>query len=107
MSARNNDSKGRWRNRLVGFRVSEEEAEMINRMVALSGLTKQDYILRKLLNWQVVVQGNPKVYKALKKELNCVLDELKRLEVCSGENEELLQTIQIISLTLNDMKEEA
>lgn len=101
------DSKGRWRNRLVGFRVSEEEAEMINRMVALSGLTKQDYILRKLLNWQVVVQGNPKVYKALKKELNCVLDELKRLEVCSGQNEELLQTIQIISLTLNDMKEEA
>lgn len=101
------DSKGRWRNRLVGFRVSEEEAEMINRMVALSGLSKQDYILRKLLNWQVVVQGNPKVYKALKKELNCVLDELKRLEVCSGQNEELLQTIQIISLTLNDMKEEA
>lgn len=100
------DSKGRWRNRLVGFRVSEE-AEMINRMVALSGLSKQDYILRKLLNWQVVVQGNPKVYKALKKELNCVLDELKRLEVCSGQNEELLQTIQIISLTLNDMKEEA
>lgn len=101
------DSKGRWRNRLVGFRVSEEEAEMINRMVALSGLTKQDYILRKLLNWQVVVQGNPKVYKALKKELNCVLDELKRLEVCSGQNEELLQIIQIISLTLNDMNEEA
>lgn len=101
------DSKGRWRNRLVGFRVSEEEAKMINRMVALSGLSKQDYILRKLLNWQVVVQGNPKVYKALKKELNCVLDELKRLEVCSGQNEELLQTIQIISLTLNDMKEEA
>ena len=101
------DSKGRWRNRLVGFRVSEEEAEMINRMVALSGLSKQDYILRKLLNWQVVVQGNPKVYKALKKELNCVLDELKRLEVCSGQNEELLQTIQIISLTLNDMEEEA
>ena len=100
------DSKGRWRNRLVGFRVSEEEAEMINRMVALSGLSKQDYILRKLLNWQVVVQGNPKVYKALKKELNCVLDELNRLEVCSGQNEELLQTIQIISLTLNDMKEE-
>ena len=94
------DSKGRWRNRLVGFRVSEEEAE-------LSGLSKQDYILRKLLNWQVVVQGNPKVYKALKKELNCVLDELKRLEVCSDQNEELLQTIQIISLTLNDMKEEA
>ena len=34
------DAKGRWRNRTVGFRVSEEEAKMIDRMVALSGLTK-------------------------------------------------------------------
>ena len=30
------DAKGRWRNRTVGFRVSEEEAKMIDRMVALS-----------------------------------------------------------------------
>ena len=36
------DAKGRWRNRTVGFRVSEEEAKMIDRMVALSGLTKQE-----------------------------------------------------------------
>ena len=35
------DAKGRWRNWTVGFRVSEEEAKMIDRMVALSGLTKQ------------------------------------------------------------------
>ena len=33
------DAKGRWRNRTVGFRVSEEEAKMIDHMVALSGLT--------------------------------------------------------------------
>ena len=32
------DEKGRWRNKVVGFRVSKEEAEMIDRMVALSGL---------------------------------------------------------------------
>ena len=38
------DAKGRWRNRTVGFRVSEEEAQMIDRMVALSGLTKQEKI---------------------------------------------------------------
>lgn len=44
------DAKGRWRNRTVGFRVSEEEAKMIDHMVALSGLTKQEYILRKLMD---------------------------------------------------------
>ena len=101
------DTKGRWRNRTVGFRVSEEEAEMIDRMVALSGLTKQEYILRKLMGWEVTVQGNPRVYKALKNQMQQIYGELKRLEVCSEENGELLQTIQMVAVTLNGMKEEA
>ena len=100
------DTKGRWRNRTVGFRVSEEESQMIDRMVALSGLTKQEYILRKLMGWEVTVQGNPRVYKALKNQMQQILDELKRLEKCSEENEELLQTIQMVAVTLNRMKEE-
>ena len=82
------DAKGRWRNRTVGFRVSEEEAKMIDRMVALSGLTKQEYILRKLMDWEVTVQGNPRVYKALKNQMQQIYGELKRLEVCSEENED-------------------
>ena len=101
------DAKGRWRNWTVGFRVSEEEAKMIDRMVALSGLTKQEYILRKLMGWEVTVQGNPRVYKALKNQMQQIFGELKRLEMCSEENEELLQTIQMVAVTLNGMKEES
>ena len=58
------DHNGRWRNRIVAFRVSDEEAKLLNDLVALSGLTKQDYIMRRLLCRDVVVQGNPRVYKA-------------------------------------------
>ena len=43
------DHNGRWRNRIVAFRVSDEEAKLLNDLVALSGLTKQDYIMRRLL----------------------------------------------------------
>ena len=100
------DAKGRWRNRTVGFRVSEEESEMIDRMVALSGLTKQEYILRKLMGWEVTVQGNPRVYRALKNQMQQIFDELKRLEKFSEENEELLQTIRMVAVTLNGIKEE-
>ena len=45
--------------RQVGFRVSPEENELINRAVALSGLPKQEYCYRRCLNQDVVVQGNP------------------------------------------------
>ena len=62
MSAKNLDSKGRFRARTIGFRVSPEEDRQINIAVSLSGLTKQDYIVKRLLCRDVVVQGNPRVY---------------------------------------------
>ncbi len=106
MSAKNLDSKGRFRSRTIGFRVSPEEDKLINSAVALSGLTKQDYIVKRLLNRDVVVQGNPRVYKALKNQLAEVLAELKKIENSSAVNEELLSTIQLITVTLDGMKGE-
>ena len=35
-----------------------------------------------------------------------IYDELKQLETYSEENEELLQTIRMVAMTLNGMKEE-
>ena len=98
------DYKGRWRNHTVAFRVSDEEAKLLNDLVALSGLTKQEYIMRKLLNREVVVQGNPRVYKALKNQMERIYEELKRLEECSEENDEMFYTLQVIAITLNGMK---
>lgn len=69
MSLKNRDEHNRWRNKTVAFRVSPEEWEQIERYVQLSGLTKQDYITRRLINKEVVVQGNPRVYKALRNNL--------------------------------------
>ena len=104
MSAKNLDSKGRFRARTIGFRVSPEEDQLINSAVALSGLTKQDYIVKRLLCRDVVVQGNPRVYKALKNQLAEVLDELKKIKNGSAVDDELLSTIQLITTTLNGLK---
>ena len=48
MSAKNRDNKNRWRNITVGFRVSPEENELINKAVALSGLAKTGILLPPL-----------------------------------------------------------
>ena len=106
MSAKNLDSHNRWRNVTVAFRVSPEEDLQIERLVRLSGLTKQDYIIRKLQNQDVVVQGNPRVYKALKNEFAKVLTELQRIEAGSNVDSELLDIICLIADILNGMKEE-
>ena len=100
------DHNGRWRNRIVAFRVSDEEAKLLNDLVALSGLTKQDYIMRRLLCRDVVVQGNPRVYKALKNQMAAIYEELKRLESIDSDNDELLYTLQVIAITLGGLKGE-
>lgn len=106
MSAKNLDRQHRWRNVTVAFRVSPEEGEMINSCVRVSGLTKQDYITRRLLCQDVVVQGNPRVYKALRNELAAVLAELQRIEAGNGIDDELLDTIELIAVILGGLKGE-
>ena len=106
MSAKNRDEHNRFRNITVGFRVSPEENEQINIAVALSGLPKQEYCYRRCLNRDSVVQGNPKVYKALRTQLAAVLDELKRIKTAGEIRDELMNNIELITRTLDGMKDE-
>lgn len=106
MSLKNKDNHNRWRNKTVAFRVSPEEDEQIEIAIKLTGLTKQDYITRRLLCKDVVVQGNPRVYKALRNQFAAVLDELQRIEAGNKVDDELMDTIDMIAAILNGMKEE-
>ena len=107
MSLKNRDKHNRWRNKTVAFRVSPEEDAQIERYVRLSGLTKQDYITRRLTHRNVVVQGNPRVYKALRNQLSEVLAELRRIESGSRIDDELNDLIEMIADILGGMKEES
>ena len=106
MSAKNLDNHNRWRSRTVAFRVSEEENTQIDTAVKLTGLTKQDYITRRLLCRDVVVQGNPRVFKALRNQMAEILDELRRIEAGAGVDDELLDVIEMIAAIMDGMKEE-
>ena len=107
MSLKNRDEHNRWRNKTVAFRVSPEEDKQIETYVRLSGLTKQDYITRRLTHKDIVVQGNPRVFKALRNQLADVLAELQRIESGSEVDEDLLDVIEMIADILGGLKEES
>lgn len=104
MSAKNFDRHNRWRSKTVAFRMSPEEADILDTNVRLSGMTKQDYLCTRALQQQITVVGNPRVYKALRNELAAVLDELKRIEAGSGIHNDLLDVIEQINTTLYGLK---
>ena len=107
MSIKVRDNKNRWRSKTVSFRVSPEEDEQIETAVRLSGLTKQDYIIRRMQNRDVVVVGNPRVHKALRNQLAAVLAELQRIASGTLVDDELLHTIQLITITMDGLKEDS
>ena len=103
---KNLDKQGRWRNKTVSFRMSNEEVKLLDNLVALSGLTKQDYIIKRLLCKDVIVVGNTRVYKALKNHMEQIYIELKKLTNGNEIDDVTLSTIQFIDQILQGMKEE-
>ena len=59
---RNYEKYDRKRNVFIGFRLSKEEKERLDKYVKLSGLTQRDYVAARSLQEDVVVVGNTRVY---------------------------------------------
>lgn len=104
MSEKNLDNHGRWRNKTIAFRVTPEEYEKIKAMVSLSGMTTQEYILKRLENREVVVVGNPRVHKALKGHMERLYQEMKRVADISELDPETLEVIDYLGHVYDGMR---
>ena len=101
MSEKRLDAKNRWRNVVVAFRMSPEEAQELNVKVSLSGLSKQDYIIQCLLKHEIRVVGGMKVAKKVQVHLDTILEELQILDEADRgiDVEELLVPLKHGTLT--------
>lgn len=79
MSKKNLDAQGRLRSKIVSFRVSPEEGQRLDALAAMSGLTKQDYIIARLLCQEVTVVPSSRVQKGMEEGMQMVYRELVRL----------------------------
>ena len=105
MSAKNLDEHRRWRSKSVCFRLSPEEAEQLDRCVRLSGMTKQDYLADRVLQREVVVQSNPRVYKALRNKLNAICTALQRMDSWTDADAEFRILFQQVLDMIHQLKE--
>ena len=106
MSEKNLDAHGRWRNVTVAFRVSPEEAKLIDAQVAMSGLTKQEYITRRLLNREVTVIPSSRVHRALREQMGKVYLELRRIRDASEMPSELTEVVELLTQEFSALKGE-
>lgn len=104
MSAKNNDRQGRFRSLTIAFRVSPEENELLNRKVSASGMNKQDYLISRVLERDVVVTGNPRAIKGLRNQMEQLMDELVRLRDALEIPEDSLELLEFINEIIMNLK---
>lgn len=97
MSAKNKDKYGRWRDKTIAFRVTGQENDLINKMVKLSGGTKQDYITNNMLAHKLVVVPNVRVQKALREEMRELCTAVLKLENASQLSDETVAVLKMIA----------
>ena len=103
MSVKCNDRQGRWRNRTVAFRASDAEVRELDALVALSGLSKQDYIRSRLQERDMVVVPSSRVQRALEDVSRDILIELRRLNDARELPLELREVLQVLARTLDGL----
>jgi len=98
------DRKNRWRSKTVAFRMSTEEAAQLDRLAALSGMSKQDYLIHRVLMKDIAVQANPRIHKALRSQIEAIVSELERIEKATAEDDELLEYLAHLAGILAQIK---
>lgn len=106
MSSKNRDNHGRWRSKTIAFRVSPEEYDHINTLATLSGMTKQDYLIDRVSNREIVITGNPRVHKALKRQMEQLILEFQRLSAASELSPETITVLSYLAHIYEGMKTE-
>ncbi len=101
MSEKNYDKYNRWRNKTVAFRMSPEEADELNVQVALSGLSKQDYLIQCCLNHEIKVVCGRKVAREIRMYLEALLEELQFMEEGTEFHREVFTPLRHILEILN------
>ena len=96
MSEKKRDRHNRWRSKPVCFMMSPEEKELFDRYAALSGLTKREYMNARALNREIKVHPNPRVYKALKAELDRIVPALEAFRDARAGNLELIEELELL-----------
>ena len=84
------NEKNRKRNRILNFRVSQEEYDLINKQVEISGLSKQDYFIQLLGEHKINITADYRVLDAIAKEIFQLARVIKKFGKLDEEAQDIL-----------------
>lgn len=97
MSEKNLDPQGRMRSKTVAFRMSPEEADLLQRYADMSGMTKQDYLISRVLQREVTVIPNKRMQLYMEENMLYVFKELRRLDAGQVPPQDLSELVRMLA----------
>ena len=97
MSEKNLDPQGRMRSKTVAFRMSPEEADLLQRYADMSGMTKQDYLISRVLQREVTVIPNKRMQLYMEENMLYVFKELRRLDAGQVLPQDLSELVRMLA----------
>lgn len=84
------NEKNRKRNRILNFRVSQEEYDLINKQVEISGLSKQDYFIQLLGEHKINITADYRVLDTIAKEVFQLARAITKFGKLNEEEQDIL-----------------
>ena len=106
MSEKNLDEHGRARSKTIAFRMSQEEADLLDQLVAISGMTKQDYIISKLSDTEVKVVPSSRMQKGMEEAMLLIYRELLRITDANDISPELAKLTEKVGSIFAELEED-
>ena len=74
------NEKNRKRNKIINFRVTETERELIEKRIALSGMTRAEFFIQSCLYQAILVRGNIRTFDKIRERLSAIEIKLSDME---------------------------
>ena len=74
-------------------------------LILTKSMSKQDYIMTRLTNKELVVEGSIRTFSGLKTQLMYVQEELKRINEINIENQDVIDLLKVITDILLKIEE--
>ena len=95
------DEKARKRNVIMNFRVSPQEKELIEKRIALSGLSKSEFFIQSCMYQKILVKGNVRTYDEMRKQLAVIKEHLSKVESTEDLELDVMESLRLIAEILD------
>lgn len=100
------NEKNRKRSVIVNFRVTQEEKQLIDERIALSGLPRAEFFIQSCMNQKVITFGNVKTFDAIRKKLLVIDEHLQAVQKSEELDLEILESLRMILEMLAGLERE-